>query len=289
MSQPDDFNDSLDDMFGGTATKTTPPRPDVVAPVFLLPQAKPRVQFPCGQCRGTGQFRGYSGRVVGQCHACQGRGYFLSSEADRAKKRNGARQRKAARLNEQRETFEAANPGMVEFIGKAAEWSDFARSMRDALAQYGYLTDKQASSVARMMQTCKERQEARATERKANEQVVDLSPIRAMFETAVASGHKKPIYRAAGLIISRAPDAGRNPGALYVKDAETDDYLGKILGTHYTGKAALGLTAIAADPRGEAVKFGQRTGRCSCCGATLTNGESIEAGIGPICASKWGL
>jgi hypothetical protein len=49
------------------------------------------------------------------------------------------------------------------------------------------------------------------------------------------------------------------------------------------------LQVIAADPRGEAIRFGQRTGTCSCCGRELTKHASIEAGIGPICAQKWGL
>ena len=129
---------------------------------------------------------------------------------------------------------------------------------------------------------------ARETERGAAKQAVDLSPIRAMFEKARETGHKEPTYRAAGLVISRAPDHGRNPGALYVK-TENDDYLGKILGTEYTGKPAPALAAIAADPRGEAVRYGKRTGRCSCCGAELSNPKSIAAGIGPICATKWGL
>jgi hypothetical protein len=107
-------------------------------------------------------------------------------------------------------------------------------------------------------------------------------------ETARNSGHKKPIYRAAGLVISRAPDHGKNPGALYVK-TEEDEYLGKILGTDYTGKPAPALAAIAADPRGEAIRYGKRTSTCSCCGAELSNPKSIEAGIGSICAARWGL
>lgn len=37
----------------------------------------------------------------------------------------------------------------------------------------------------------------------------------------------------------------------------------------------------------EAQEFGRIYGVCCRCGATLTNEESIEAGIGPICASKF--
>jgi hypothetical protein len=156
------------------------------------------------------------------------------------------------------------------------------------IAQYGALTEPQVGAVRRMMAKIAQRRAERAAERHSGNSEVDLAPIRTMFETARGNGHKKPIYRAAGLIISRAPDHGRNPGALYVTD-EADNYLGKILGTQYTGKPAPALTAIAADPRGEAIKYGKRTGSCSCCGAELTNPKSIALGIGPICASKWGL
>ena len=45
-----------------------------------------RQQFPCQQCAGTGF---YQGRRVHQekehCFACRGKGYFLSSAADRRK------------------------------------------------------------------------------------------------------------------------------------------------------------------------------------------------------------
>jgi hypothetical protein len=37
----------------------------------------------------------------------------------------------------------------------------------------------------------------------------------------------------------------------------------------------------------DAKKFGALYGTCCVCGRTLTNEESIEAGIGPICASKF--
>ncbi len=39
----------------------------------------------------------------------------------------------------------------------------------------------------------------------------------------------------------------------------------------------------------EAAQFGHLYGRCCICGRTLTNEDSIDAGIGPICAGKvWG-
>lgn len=48
------------------------------------------------------------------------------------------------------------------------------------------------------------------------------------------------------------------------------------------------LEALLEDPSKAAVEYGHRTGSCCICGRTLTDPASIEAGIGPICASKFG-
>lgn len=59
-------------------------------------------------------------------------------------------------------------------------------------------------------------------------------------------------------------------------------------GFDYTGRGPLEF--ITAEDRmtlDEAKEFGKVTGICCVCGAKLTNEESIEAGIGPICASKF--
>lgn len=261
-------------------------------PVTTKPQRGPYAKterFPCEPCRGTGRFLG--ARVhqpESKCFACGGKGYFMTSAADRMKARQGRQVSKARKLTEARAAFDEQNPGIADFLASVADWNNFARELQGKLAQYGYLTEGQVAAVRRTKAKIEENRRARALAREAASLTVDLSSIRTMFEKAVANGYKKPIYRAAGLVINRASDFGKNPGALYVKSDE-GDYLGKIIGTDYTGKPAPSLTAIAADPRGEAIKYGQRTGTCSCCGRTLTNEGSIEAGIGPICASKWGL
>ena len=48
------------------------------------------------------------------------------------------------------------------------------------------------------------------------------------------------------------------------------------------------VVAVASDPHAAAKAYGARTGECSCCGRELTNAESIELGIGPICRDKFG-
>lgn len=48
------------------------------------------------------------------------------------------------------------------------------------------------------------------------------------------------------------------------------------------------LMAIAADPQAAAIRFGKELGKCSICGRTLTDEESRNRGIGPVCAEKRG-
>ncbi len=248
------------------------------------------VKFPCTPCGGTGQFRGRRvHQTKSRCFACNGKGYFLTSERDRQQARQTAATRKATKLQDVRDVFDAHNPGVATFLVDAAKWSPFAAELTAKLTQYGALTDGQLRAVRSMQTKYAERQAARNAERAQGAAVVDLAAIRTMFETAVGNGYKRPVYRAAGLVISRAPDHGRNPGALYIKSIDTDDYLGKIIGINYTGKPAPALAAIARDPKGEAIRYGQRTGSCSCCGRELTVKASVDAGIGPICAEKWGL
>jgi hypothetical protein len=43
-----------------------------------------------------------------------------------------------------------------------------------------------------------------------------------------------------------------------------------------------------AGPREAAIRYGKEIGRCAICNRTLTNNESIERGIGPVCAEARG-
>jgi hypothetical protein len=247
------------------------------------------IRFPCQPCRGTGNYQGVRTRQTNSvCFACKGKGYFMTSERDRQASRQSARTSKTRRISEARAAYDELNPGIAAFLASAAVWSSFAADILAKLNQYGALTEPQTRAIVGMRDKAAARQSERTRSVLVNTQTVDLQPIRNMFEAARTSGYKLPIYRAAGLIINRAPDSGRNPGALYVK-SEAGEYLGKILGSAYTGKPAPTLAAIAADPRGEAIRYGQKTGNCSCCGRDLTAESSVAAGIGPICARKWGL
>lgn len=120
-----------------------------------------------------------------------------------------------------------------------------------------------------------------------------------MFKEAKASGVQYPKFRAEGLILSPAPDHGRNPGAVYVKrivEGGEDIYLGVIVPPgEFMPKPVCtmgdsnALTRITESPLESAVAYGRQTGRCSICAKTLTNKVSIARGIGPICAGRFGF
>lgn len=122
---------------------------------------------------------------------------------------------------------------------------------------------------------------------------IDVSAIAVSFAAANAAGIKFPKLRMGdGLVFSRAPDTGRNAGAIYVKCYGA--YIGKIMDGRYLSTPGLSdatvaqVIAVAANPHDAAKVYGMKTGKCSCCGRELTNGLSIELGIGPICRDKFG-
>jgi hypothetical protein len=48
------------------------------------------------------------------------------------------------------------------------------------------------------------------------------------------------------------------------------------------------LAEIAADPKTASIRFGKELGHCGVCGSPLTNEESRELGIGPVCRGRLG-
>lgn len=71
------------------------------------------------------------------------------------------------------------------------------------------------------------------------------------------------------------------------------EYIGKVLDGRFMSTSAAtdehkqALNVIAENPRDAAIRYGRQTGSCACCGRALSNKQSIEAGVGPVCAEKW--
>lgn len=254
-----------------------------------------QIKHKCLDCDGTGVFRGHYRMLhPKKCFACKGQGWFKRSASDRAKDRAAYRKAKVTKLEGKQELFREQNPGVIEFL-EANQWSDFLCNVLSSYHKYGSLTDKQVAAVLTQQAKQAARQEQRAREQEARKVDVDLSPIKAMFDTAREAGLKRTKYRAEGLVLFPAGVNSQNAGAIYVTRDSDEQYLGKVIGGKFLpvweakeeDKAA--VLRIAENPKEAAVRWGKKTGRCSCCGRELTDPNSIAAGIGPICATKWGF
>jgi hypothetical protein len=183
--------------------------------------------------------------------------------------------------------FEKANPGLIDALREIASWNSFAASLVEWFDKRGSLSEKQIGSAIAMLMKLKANKA-----QKVEAPSVDLSNVVAMFSKA-HEAIKTPKFRFEDLVISRAPDHGKNAGALYVK--VNGDYAGKVKGGKFFGlkTAPDGIVSklqqISKDPLSSAVAYGKKTGNCACCGRDLTRHDSIERGVGPICAENWGL
>ena len=189
------------------------------------------------------------------------------------------------------ENFAAKHPAEYAWMIKLAPRFDFAQSMIIAVAKWGSLTERQMDAVRRCMEKDKAREAERANPTPSPS--VNVGALNAAFDKALSNGLKRPKMRFEGFSVSLAPATGNNPGALYVKSGDT--YLGKVVSGQFFSSRDCDLATknrvveIMQNPAEAAIAYGKRTGNCSICGAGLTNEVSINRGIGPICAGKFGL
>ena len=263
--------------------------------------AKARPTFPCESCRGTGRYQGVRlHQPEEKCFACKGKGYFFTSYADRQAKRVSSRVNKAVKLEKAKAEFMAECPGLIEKVTEhLLPWNAFAVELMDQFNTKGSLSQKQTEALSRQVEKKLERDAAKALAKAAETSVaasnpIDTSAIRDLFDGAKSRGLKKPGIWYGDLKISEAPMTGTNAGALYVK--QSGNYVGKIVGSTFhpawgvkQAPILADLLTIAAEPAEALRAKGKETGKCCCCGRELTDPESVAAGIGPICATSWGL
>lgn len=257
-----------------------------------------KIEEACPKCRGSGRFISFSGRVLGNCFRCEGKGKILVSKplgqrlAEQAKRS----ERNVAKLQASLQAFEETNPAEHAYL---RDWMrapqgghGFLADLWDKLHKYGFLTEGQLGAVQKRIAERAEKAQARA-EADAQRPAVDVSRMSAALDKAHSSGLKRPFMLAGGFRFARAPDHGKNPGAIYVTIDGSESYLGKLFGGKlFTSRECSAeqeqqVLGICADPLAAAVAYGKATGVCSCCGRELTNEESISLGIGPVCRRKY--
>jgi hypothetical protein len=187
-------------------------------------------------------------------------------------------------------SFATSHPAEFNWITtEAAKGNSFAQNCLWGIRRYGQPTANMIAAVQRNLQPS-----AKTT---TEPTAVDSTRLRERFDHAFKVGRLKfPKLHFGQFVISRAPDTGRNPGALYVKSKDNGGtYLGMVKNTGFTAsrdcdpETAKTVLALIADPFSTIDGYGRRTGNCACCGRTLTAQESVDSGIGPICRAKWGF
>jgi hypothetical protein len=314
-----DLNDDLSDLLGGAPVAQPQqrqlPQDEQLARIRdSIPAAPMGHKETCPKCRGTGRFTTYSGRTLGECFACKGKGHhvYKQSYEQRLAARTKAAQRRAADVQSSWADFVARRPEVAAWLDAKAATFEFAHSLREAAIKFGDLTAGQLAAAERCMARDVERDQQRAAAKaaqqsRAQEASVAVPQAAALF--AVLNERKGKVM-IAGFQFSLAPSHGRNAGAIYVKDGGV--YVGKIVpGTHvfYPGHdfdPARGeaLKQAITDPAGTVRAYAAETARrlaeaaaegreltlpCGCCGIMLTDPVSVARGIGPICAGKWGF
>lgn len=271
----------------------------IAAPATTQAAAPVLFKEPCKKCNGSGRWvGGFVNTTIRKCFSCSGRGFheYKTSGTQRAAARKSAENRKvsqAAATTSSAQAWAAANPAAAEWL--ASNNGNFAASLSQSLAKYGSLTDNQLAAVLRCAAADIDRKAA-AEQRVAAAPTLEIGKIEQAFQTAKDKGIKRPKMRLDSFVFSPAPDNGKNAGAIYVKAKDDEGtYLGKIMQGKFLSSRDCGqeresaVLAAAANPEAAAVAYGRRFGACSLCGRTLTVGESIDRGIGPICAQTFGF
>lgn len=121
-----------------------------------------------------------------------------------------------------------------------------------------------------------------------------LDRLKDAFDRAASARLRRPVMWFEGFEASMASASGRNPGAIYAK-AHTGEYLGKIQGGAFfasrdcTGEQSAMIAQAMDDPIAAALAYAKRSGRCCVCNATLTEGKSVAAGMGPVCRKRFAI
>lgn len=295
------MNDSLENLFAGDTgpVRTAPVRENT--PIFT--GAVERYEQGCPKCGGTGKFVGYTGRVLGNCFACKGAGKmtFKTSPETRAAARMAHVARKSTAATDSLAAFEAAHPQVWAWIKANAQKFDFATKMVEVIVRFGDLSAGQLAACQKMADRDAASAEQRIERLQNAPQVASegVDRLKAAFDKARAYAAAKatgltirnPKITIGGMTISPAKATSANPGALYVKAGET--YLGKIVDGQFLASRECQpedqakVLQFVADPAAAAKVYGQETGVCCVCNATLKSEWRLR-GIGPVCAEKMG-
>lgn len=208
-----------------------------------------------------------------------------------------------------KDKFYKEHNDVIDALREITSWNDFAASLVKQFDDKGQLSEKQLFSASAMLtkieQNKKEREEKKKQQDK-NMVSLDVSKIIAILdktegvERRYSNGReyvtKKvqfPKVRVGDLVFSKASESSKNAGAIYIKYQK--EYIGKVLGGYYlpfnnpSAEVIEQIKEVCKSPLESAIAYGKRTGNCAVCSRDLTRHDSIDRGIGPICAERLGI
>ena len=302
------FSDDLSDLLGGE----TAPAPRVLPQdeqlarirdqgVGLEPAAK-LFKVTCQKCGGRGRFISYSGRDCGPCFKCEGRGSFerKTNPVKLAANREKAAERKIRSADANWEAFVDAYPerarvlldGMNQTWGDG-RWNQICRDIFEKVGKYGDLHKGTMDMLQRAVDRAAERRAQKAqkvAEQQEQVKAVDVANIVDCFRRAQEAGLKRFTLRFDGVHFQSDRDSwskiwvsASGYGSARYGVIENGVYRpGRDANAEVIAKIAL----ISADPMAAAKAYVQITSECSVCGKFLKNQDSVDAGMGPICAGR---
>jgi hypothetical protein len=188
-----------------------------------------------------------------------------------------------------KDRFYKEHSDIVNALRDITSWNDFAASLVNQFDAKGQLSEKQLFSASAMLTKIESKKEERQ-EVKKNLISLDVSRIKAILDKAEVMF---PKIRVGDLVFSKASEESKNAGGIYIKYQK--EYIGKVLGGYYlpfnnpSDEVVEQIKEVCKDPLESAIAYGKRTGNCAVCSRDLTRHDSIDRGIGPICAERLGI
>lgn len=174
---------------------------------------------------------------------------------------------------------------------------DFALKMRDVLKAWGRLTEGQLRAVQKCMSYEKSLAERRALGGMTPKQTEVVLKYQAedthyLDLTKLPSGLYAVPYGDTRLKVRVQRGQGRWQGYIFVTDGavygQSRQYGRQAPGGTYKGQIFDQMLSIARDPKAASAAYGRLTGTCGVCGRHLEDKDSVERGIGPVCADRMG-
>lgn len=256
----------------------------------------------CPKCRGTGSFISYSGRVLGPCFACKGKGKktFQNAAPVRAANREKVQARKERAAKTNWEMFVERFPAEAEVLTKGiaqtfgdGRWNTICADIKGKVEKYGDLHEGTMAMLGRAVARAAERAAQKAqTTVQQQERVagIDVANIVDCFVRAQEAGLKRFTLRFDGahFQVDRTDPALIWVSASGYGSAKYGRIQGGVFkpGRDATDAVIAQIAQISKDPMAAAMAYAQITSSCSVCGRHLENQDSVDAGIGPVCAGR---